>query len=661
MAGVYPTWHTRLELTERETFAESGEPQVTVDDVVEKAQARINRLREEVADRIDLAKYNLDGGSPAPRTPRLQLDGGDPAPRVADRVFNAVTGPEDDLEKILRDYVASNFVDASTYNTDIADIEQQIDNSITTWYASGAPTLNNYPAQDWTDDATKDTHLNDLYYDKDTGDAYRFLYDGDNDTHGWEAIVDQDVQQALTAAQDAQDVADQKRRVFVAEPVPPYDIGDLWAQGGSGDREIKRAVVAQPAPGDGGAFNAGDWIAAAEYDAKAQEFVAQFNGDGLDGGDPSPRTGNPVDGGNPNERTARRRYASGGPIVTGQNVTYEAQRVADEAAIAMGFSGLAQLKEKLSGRPEFFINADPNKGPVGAALINFDLIDTDALIANLVSAGSLFARAITFENVFQSLDYQQGTQGVKFDPINHEYEFNGTIIAGSGSSIDYGAVSGTKPPSDADKTSDAFNALNDANASGIAFQTGTGNFKVYNNGTIEAVDGVFSGAMTGGSININSGTFEVTSLGQIKYEEEKISLGQGAGATGTTGVAIGKGALSAFGGIAIGKGAQTFNPNRRSIMILNGNGHGLHFFSFTNVDTKHSVFQAVEDSGLIGSLEAQGCFGSVKDGANSQSITRMIKRSNEVEFYTPFGTQWLEVKKDDYSTLNGELHFLMLG
>jgi phage-related protein len=41
-------------------------------------------------------------------------------------------------------------------------------------------------------------------------------------------ITDKDVLSSLEKAERAQDTADGKRRVFVSQPVPPYDPGDLW-------------------------------------------------------------------------------------------------------------------------------------------------------------------------------------------------------------------------------------------------------------------------------------------------------------------------------------------------------------------------------------------------------------------------------------------------
>lgn len=145
----------------------------------------------------------------------------------------------------------SDFVTA-TYNPDIEDLQNQIDGNITTWYYTGAPTLANLPASQWATTTDKDNHIGDLYYDKDTGYAYRFMLD--NGSYVWTRISDEDISAAMAAASDAQDTADGKRRVFITQPVPPYDTGDLWCVGSSGD-----ILTCTTAKATGGSYAAADW------------------------------------------------------------------------------------------------------------------------------------------------------------------------------------------------------------------------------------------------------------------------------------------------------------------------------------------------------------------------------------------------------------------
>ena len=64
---------------------------------------------------------------------------------------------------------------------------------------------------------------------------------------------------AQNAANAAQKDANEKKRVFVSQPVPPYSVGDLWAQGGAGD--LMRCKTERAT----GAFVAGDWELATKY------------------------------------------------------------------------------------------------------------------------------------------------------------------------------------------------------------------------------------------------------------------------------------------------------------------------------------------------------------------------------------------------------------
>lgn len=121
----------------------------------------------------------------------------------------------------------------SIINSDIDDLQNQIDGNITTWFFPGVPTLNNAPANEWNTSTEKDAHLGDLYYDTNTEYAYRFMKT--NDVYSWEHLSDSDISAALAVANQAQDTADHKRRIFITQPVPPYDVGDTWMSGANGD------------------------------------------------------------------------------------------------------------------------------------------------------------------------------------------------------------------------------------------------------------------------------------------------------------------------------------------------------------------------------------------------------------------------------------------
>lgn len=164
------------------------------------------------------------------------------------------------------DETLNNFVD-SVYNPAIGNLQAQIDGQIETYYYDYEPTLNNEPASEWTTEEERRNHEGDLFYWKSKGYAYRFFKDGD--TWKWQMVQDTDITKALEEAADAKDTADQKRRVFVTQPYPPYDVGDLWV--GDDTSEMMRCQRARSS----GSYVASDWIKAVKYtdDSELYNFV----------------------------------------------------------------------------------------------------------------------------------------------------------------------------------------------------------------------------------------------------------------------------------------------------------------------------------------------------------------------------------------------------
>lgn len=150
----------------------------------------------------------------------------------------------------------NNFI-SNTYTTDINNLQSQIDGQIETFFYDYEPTLQNIPASGWTTNEERKKHEGDLFYWKSKGYAYRFMQDGA--TWKWQLVQDTDITLALAAAEKAQDTADHKRRVFVVQPEPPYDIGDLWTQGETGD--LMRCRVARAS----GSYDSSDWEKASKY------------------------------------------------------------------------------------------------------------------------------------------------------------------------------------------------------------------------------------------------------------------------------------------------------------------------------------------------------------------------------------------------------------
>lgn len=146
------------------------------------------------------------------------------------------------------------------FSDNIADLRDQIDGSIDTWFYNYAPTLNNAPASSWTTDALKKEHVGDMFYQQNTGESWRFVYNNNTNQYEWATITDTAATQALAIANLAKDTADGKRRVFIDTPNPPYDEGDLWMQGSGGD------ILTCTAPKTSNQyFSYGDWSKLNKY------------------------------------------------------------------------------------------------------------------------------------------------------------------------------------------------------------------------------------------------------------------------------------------------------------------------------------------------------------------------------------------------------------
>ena len=172
--------------------------------------------------------------------------------------------------KYTDDSGLNTFISA-VYDPKIAELQSQIDGQLETWFYDHEPSLQNEPAVNWTTNEQRKDHEGDLFFWKSTGHSYRFLQDGA--VWKWQIVQDTDISKALAAAEKAQDTADHKRRVFVVTPQPPYDIGDLWVQGETGD--IMRCRVSKS---DSSEYAADDWEKASKYtdDTRANEVQKEL-------------------------------------------------------------------------------------------------------------------------------------------------------------------------------------------------------------------------------------------------------------------------------------------------------------------------------------------------------------------------------------------------
>lgn len=155
-------------------------------------------------------------------------------------------------DSALKKFINGDFANA------IDTMTEQIDGKIETWFQTSDP------ASNWTTNAEKAKHVGDMWYNSSTKllkcyrQTFRFVNGIRTVAYIWQTIEDKKAIDAYDAASKAQDTADGKRRVFVAQPYPPYDVGDLWVDG----KELRRCITERAS----GSWNTNDWVVAVYYD-----------------------------------------------------------------------------------------------------------------------------------------------------------------------------------------------------------------------------------------------------------------------------------------------------------------------------------------------------------------------------------------------------------
>ena len=182
---------------------------------------------------------------------------------------------------------AKDYID-NTLPGEFARINEKLDGVVENWFYAYTPTLQNDPAASWLRDGEQAQHEGDTFTNTqpyvdaqttpDAGKSWRWVKSGE--AYEWTLIADSDAVKALREAAKAQETADGKSRTFVVQPAPPYDVGDLWMQGPSGD--VMRCIKSRQT----GAFDASDWDKASKYtddtlarDAKQTARTAQETAD----------------------------------------------------------------------------------------------------------------------------------------------------------------------------------------------------------------------------------------------------------------------------------------------------------------------------------------------------------------------------------------------
>lgn len=176
-------------------------------------------------------------------------------------VYGDITTNLEELN-LTRDYVDGLLQD------ELADLQNQLDGVVDDWYYQHSPTVANLPASDWTTLALKRDHIGDRFTNTepfvdevttpDSGKQWRWI-ETSTEVFEWVLIPNSEAAIALNRAEQAYDLADGKRTTFIVQPFTPYQKGDLWSQGASGD--IMRCNVSRAS----GAFVSADWGKASKY------------------------------------------------------------------------------------------------------------------------------------------------------------------------------------------------------------------------------------------------------------------------------------------------------------------------------------------------------------------------------------------------------------
>lgn len=176
---------------------------------------------------------------------------------IGGRIVFTSNGQEKTLEELGNEALESkNFIN-NTLPGLLAEIQAQLDGQIEQFFETYDPTLNNAPASEWTTSQLKDNHLGDLFYNTATGAVFRFVKE--NGVYKWSELSDAEVAQAIALANDALSLAKEKNRIFTATPYTPYEVGDLWVQGTTGD--IMRCIRTRLS----GNYSSSDWQKASKY------------------------------------------------------------------------------------------------------------------------------------------------------------------------------------------------------------------------------------------------------------------------------------------------------------------------------------------------------------------------------------------------------------
>ncbi|MGL4282268.1 MAG: hypothetical protein ACRCSI_01055 [Eubacterium aggregans] len=162
--------------------------------------------------------------------------------------------------KYTDDSMISGFIDGD-YADDLNEIRGQIDAKCETWYQSADPSTA------WTSADLKTQHTGDLWYR--TTDQSTWRWTGGT----W---IKQDAPSAVF------DAIDGKSSIFVAQPTPPYEVGDLWILPSdtavNGISYNKGTMLVSITARSSGEYVAADWTEKVDLSAWISNQINDRNG-----------------------------------------------------------------------------------------------------------------------------------------------------------------------------------------------------------------------------------------------------------------------------------------------------------------------------------------------------------------------------------------------
>lgn len=159
---------------------------------------------------------------------------------------------KDYANSTLDDFLQGEYADAMT------EISESLDKKAETWYQDTDPSLNwnerreKEPLQDSEKETITDSKNEDLLT---VWEREKVSHNGDlwhNTTTNVQYIYINGNWQEMNVPDEVFDKIDGKAQIFVAEPVPPYDVGDTWFTG----TEIRVCMTKR----ESGKYQASDWL-----------------------------------------------------------------------------------------------------------------------------------------------------------------------------------------------------------------------------------------------------------------------------------------------------------------------------------------------------------------------------------------------------------------